>query len=452
MAAPPAPKPTSQAHFEFVWPRPRIDDGKIFLSDKATQFPCGGLTKALKVRTPFPLSGNVPIQLRLKNWNAPDAPRKVTLKVKMNLGNNAGVGEFKAGQNVSPNSGAKNDPHASQKATEKVNKDFEFKTGLRSMSETFIAGGGLCLQDIWAPHWAGHSDMGKVDQLKEGMNATLLLEVAETEAPGGKEVVRRGYMCADITFTKEPLTHHQYAQRCYNDSTIVPHLASNTDTFPLIASPTPLIAGPPHHPNPNCIMGVGGPVFGSDCGPDRGPDFRNGGGLGGLFGGVLDRPHGPPPTSSPMKSHENVGAKVGAAVGGSVAAVVLFFLVWLLVARKKLSKKNRSTAFANSDVEQRPSPEELFAANRITPATTGAGLRGGEGDAASQDGFEAAERREQEEGVMFGNVRVKFEEVRFDEVSDEGSVFGDEKRHHEENLPSYGEAAGKGRDMGREKY
>lgn len=193
-----APQSSSDAHFEFVWPRPRIDDGKIFLSDKATQFPCGGLTKASTVRTPFPLSGSVPIQLRLKDWGASDAPRKVMLNVKMNLGNNAGVGEFKAGQTVSStagtNSAAKNDPNAPQMATGKANKDFEFKTGLRFVSETFFVGGGLCLQDVWAPNWAGHSDMGKVDQLEEGMNATLHLEVAETGAFGVKEVVRRGYM------------------------------------------------------------------------------------------------------------------------------------------------------------------------------------------------------------------------------------------------------------------
>lgn len=130
-----------------------------------------------------------------------------------------------------------------------------------------------------------------------------------------------------------------------------------------------------------------------------------------------------------------------------MAAVILFFLLWMLVVRKKMAaRKNRSTAFANSDVETRPSPEELFAANRITPSNTGAGLRGGEGDAASQDGFEAAERRANEEGMQFGDVKI-----RIDEVGDEGSVFGDEKEERGENLPSYLEVAGRGRDMGREK-
>lgn len=100
-------------------------------------------------------------------------------------------------------------------------------------------------------------------------------------------------------------------------------------------------------------------------------------------------------------------------------------------------------------METRPSPEELFAANRITPANTGAGLRGGEGDAASQDGFEAAERRAREEGLSFGDVKVRIEEV--EEVGDEGSVFGDEKEECGDGLPSYVEAAGKGKDMGREK-
>ncbi|TLD27792.1 hypothetical protein E2P81_ATG06138 [Venturia nashicola] len=438
------PKSSSPAHFEFVWPRPRIDDGKIFLSEKATQFPCGGLTKASTVRTPFPLSGSVPIQLRLKDWGASDAPRKVMLNVKMNLGNNAGVGEHKIGQTIST---AKNDLHAPQMANGKTNKDFEFKTGLRFVSETFFVGGGLCLQDVWAPNWAGHSDMGKVEQLREGMNATLHLEVAETSPFGAKEVVRRGYMCADITFTKEPLTHHQYAQRCHNDSIIMPHLGSNTDTFPLLPKPTPLMAGPPHIPNPKCVMGVGGPVFGSDCGPEKPnhPDFGHGGGLGGLFGGGFSGSH----NSSSItisKSHDNVAAKVGAAIGGSVAAVVVFLLVWLLVVRRKLAKKNRSTAFANSDVETRPSPEELFAANRITPFNSGAGLRGGEGDVASQDGFEAAERRAREDGLAFGDVKVRIEEL-----GDEGSVCGDEKEERGEGLPSYVEAAGKGRDVGREK-
>lgn len=192
------PESLSQAHFEFVWPRPRIDDGKVFLSEKATQFPCGGLTKASRIRTPFPLSGSVPIQLRLANWNAPDAPRAVMLNVKMNIGNNAGVGEYKAGDTVSSTAGtnsvAKNDPNAPQIATGKPNKDFEFKTGLRFVNEQFFTGGGLCLQDIWAPGWAGHSDMGKIEQLEEGMNGTLHLEIAETGAFGAKEVVRRGYM------------------------------------------------------------------------------------------------------------------------------------------------------------------------------------------------------------------------------------------------------------------
>lgn len=196
-------------------------------------------------------------------------------------------------------------------------------------------------------------------------------------------------------------------------------------------------------------MGVGGPVFGSDCGPekpDQRPGFGHGGGLGGLFGGGVSGSHGSSSTTTSAKSHDNVAAKVGAAIGGSVAAVIVFLLVWLLLVRRKIAKRNRSTAFANSDVETRPSPEELFAANRITPANTGAGLRGGEGNAAGQDGFEAAERRAREEGVLFGDVKVRIEEV-----SDEGSVFGDEKEEHREGLPSYVEAAGKGRDMGREK-
>ncbi|RDI77169.1 hypothetical protein Vi05172_g12817 [Venturia inaequalis] len=448
-----APQSSSPAHFEFVWPRPRIDNGKIFLSEKATQFPCGGLTKASTVRTPFPLSGSAPIQLRLKDWGASDKPRKVMLNVKMNLGNNAGVGEHNAGRTVSStagtNSPAKNDPNAPRMAIGKGNKHHEFGTGLRFVSETFFVGGGLCLEDIWAPNWAGHSDMGKVEQLKEGMNATLLLEVAETDAFGIKEVVRRGYMCADITFTKEPLTPRQYTQRCHNDSIIVPNVGSNTDTFPLLPTPIPLIPGPPHRPNPKCVMGVGGPVFGSDCGPEKPdhPGFGHGGGLGGLFGGGFSGSRNSSSSSTVItKSHDNVGAKVGAAIGGSIAAVVVFLLVWVLVVRKKLAKKNRSTAYANSDVETRPSPEELFAANRITPANTGAGLRGGDGDVASQDGFEAAERRAMEEGMVFGDVKV-----RIDEVTDRESVFGDAREDHGEGLPSYVQAAGNGRDMGREK-
>jgi hypothetical protein len=194
-----APESVSPAHFEFVWPRPRRNaDGKVFLSEKATSFPCGGLTSASTVRTPFPLSGSVPVQLRLANWTSPDAPRMVMLNVKLNLGNNAGVGEYTAASTTSAtantNSSANNDPNAPQMATGKPNKDFEFKTGLRFVNEQFFAGGGLCLQDIWAPGWAGHSDFGKVDQLDEGMNGTLHMEVAETGAYGAKEVVRRGYM------------------------------------------------------------------------------------------------------------------------------------------------------------------------------------------------------------------------------------------------------------------
>lgn len=253
--------------------------------------------------------------------------------------------------------------------------------------------------------------------------------------------------CADITFTKESLTHHQYAQRCHNDSIIVPSLGSNTDTFPLLPTPTPLIAGPPHRPNPKCVMGVGGPVFGSDCGPEKPnhPGFGSGGSLGGLLGGGFSGSH----NSSSItitKSHDNVAAKVGAAIGGSIAAAIVFILFWLLVVRRKLAKKNRSTAFANSDVETRPSPEELFAANRITPANTGAWLRGGGGDVASQDGFEAAEHRVTEEGMVFGDVKIRIEEV-----GGEGNISGDENEEHGEGLPSYTEAAGKGRDMGREK-
>lgn len=194
-----APQSASPAHFEFVWPRPRKNsEGKAFISEKATSFPCGGLTSASTVRTPFPLTGSVPIQLRLANWTTPDAPRMVMLNVKLNLGNNAGVGEYSAASTVSATanttSTAKDDPNAPRMATGQVNKDFEFKTGLRFANERFFAGGGLCLQDIWAPDWAGHSDFGKVDQLVEGMNATLHLEVAETEAYGAREVVRRGYM------------------------------------------------------------------------------------------------------------------------------------------------------------------------------------------------------------------------------------------------------------------
>lgn len=105
------------------------------------------------------------------------------LNVKMNLGNNAGVGENNAGRT-----------NSSAASTGKVNKDFKFNTGLRSVSETFFVGGGLCLQDVWAPNWEGRSDMGKVDQLEEGMNATLHLEVAESGAFGAQEVVRRGFM------------------------------------------------------------------------------------------------------------------------------------------------------------------------------------------------------------------------------------------------------------------
>jgi hypothetical protein len=146
-----------------------------------------------------------------------------------------------------------------------------------------------------------------------------------------------------------------------------------------------------------------------------------------------------------VKSND-VAARVGAAIGGSVAAVVVFLLFFLLF-RRRMAKKNQSTAFANSDVETRPSPEELFAAGRVVPAVSGAGLRGGDGDAASQDGFEAAERRAREEGMVFGDVKVKVEELEHDE----GSVFGDEKEEREEGLPSYVDVAGKGREVGREK-
>jgi hypothetical protein len=122
----------------------------------------------------------------------------VMLNVKLNLGNNAGVGEYTAASVTSATSNttstAKNDPNAPQMATGKANPNFEFQTGLRFVNERFFAGGGLCLQDIWAPGWAGHSDFGKMDQLVEGMNGTLHIEVAETEAYGAREVVRRGYM------------------------------------------------------------------------------------------------------------------------------------------------------------------------------------------------------------------------------------------------------------------
>jgi uncharacterized protein (TIGR03382 family) len=155
------------------------------------------------------------------------------------------------------------------------------------------------------------------------------------------------------------------------------------------------------------------------------------------MGGIWTGWHGSS-SGSPAKSNE-VAARVGAAIGGSIAAMVLFLLLFLLFRRRK-AKKNQSTAFANSDVETRPTPQELFAAGR------GEGLRGGAAsEVASQDGFEAAERRAKEEGVVFGDVKVHVEE------SDEGSVFGDEKAEYAEGLPSYVQAAGEGREVGREK-
>jgi hypothetical protein len=193
------PQSASPAHFEFVWPRPRRGaDGRKFVSEQATQFPCGGLTSASTVRTPFPLTGSVPIQLRLANWTSPNAPRSVMLNIKLNLGNKSGVGEYIAGSTTSATanttSSAKNDPNAPQMATGQSNPDFEFKTGLRFLNEDFFKGGALCLQDIWAPGWSGHSDFGHVQELEEGMNGTVHLEVAETGAYGAREVIRRGYM------------------------------------------------------------------------------------------------------------------------------------------------------------------------------------------------------------------------------------------------------------------
>jgi hypothetical protein len=191
--------PDSQAHFEFVWPPPRKDsDGKSWNSDTATQYPCGGLSTASSVRTPFPLVGSVPIQLRLANWTSPDSPRLVMLNVKLNLGTNSGVGDYTAPSTISStagtNSTAKNDPNAPSTSTGKVDENFRFGTGLRYVQEKFFMGGRLCLQDIWAPGWEGHSQLSQLPDVQEGTNGTLNLEFAETGAFGGKEVIRRGYM------------------------------------------------------------------------------------------------------------------------------------------------------------------------------------------------------------------------------------------------------------------
>jgi hypothetical protein len=157
------------------------------------------------------------------------------------------------------------------------------------------------------------------------------------------------------------------------------------------------------------------------------------GGLGGFWAGW----HG---SSSSVKNND-VAARVGAAIGGSIAAVFVFFLLFLFFRRRMLKRaQNSSTAFANSDVEVRPAPETIFGSGEVG----GAGLRGGAGDAASMDGFEAAERRAREEGAVFGDVKVSVKDL------DEGSVFGDSKEEGEA-LPSYVEAAGKGKEMGREK-
>ena len=98
-------------------------------------------------------------------------------------------------------------------------------------------------------------------------------------------------------------------------------------------------------------------------------------------------------SSSPVKSND-VAARVGAAIGGSIAAVFVFLLFFLLFRRrmlKRAQRENGPSAFANSDVETRPTPESLFATGGAREAEVGgAGLRGGAGDAASMDGFEAA--------------------------------------------------------------
>jgi len=108
-----------------------------------------------------------------------------------------------------------------------------------------------------------------------------------------------------------------------------------------------------------------------------------------------------------------VGARVGAAIGGSLAAVFVFLIFfglwrWRMIKRQREQEEEyyRPSAFAPMPNDPEPMPRSLEPAH-----FAGRGLRGGYG---SEESFK-----------------------------DAGAV--------EEGLPSYAEAAGNGKEMGREK-
>lgn len=147
---------TSFAHFHLVYPPTRG-----FSEDTIVDFPCGGFDKIQDKRTPWPLTGNVPIQLSMEHTS-------VKGEVLMALGNDPGVNYNIVLKKVFQETGPEN----------------------------------FCIGDVTLP--AGLN-------LTAGMNATIQV-VTNGDPNGGL------YACTDITFTDTPLSSADYDTNCKNST------------------------------------------------------------------------------------------------------------------------------------------------------------------------------------------------------------------------------------------